>query len=182
MAFNFAKLSLLVVEDTAPMRKLVVSVLESLDVGIVHQASSGEEGFRAFCEHNPDIVISDWDMAPGDGLYLAQQIRTDISSPNRLAPVIFLTGYNAAKRVAQARDVGVTEYIIKPFTGSDLAKRIAYVINRPRDYIDAEAYFGPDRRRRNNPNYKGPHRRVDEMAGDGESVFVDVRRGRLMRN
>jgi CheY-like chemotaxis protein len=175
MPFNFSKLSVLVVEDTEPMRKLIVSILDSIDVGTVHQAKSGEEGFRRFCEHNPDIVISDWDMGPGDGLIMTRKIRKDVFSPNRLAPIIFLTGYNAVKRVAQARDAGATEYIIKPFTGSDLAKRIAYVINKPRDYIDADGYFGPDRRRRDSPDYTGPRRRDgDESSFSGDEFLIDI--------
>lgn len=156
------------------MRKLVVSILDSIDVGTIYQAKAGEEGFRKFCEHNPDIVISDWDMAPGDGLMLTRKIRTDALSPNRLAPIIFLTGYSAVKRVAQARDAGATEYIIKPFTGSDLAKRVAYVINKPRDYIDADGYFGPDRRRRDNPEYTGPRRRVED-ASESDDFMIDVK-------
>lgn len=177
MAFKFAKLSVLIVEDTDPMRKLVASILDSLDVGTVVQAKSGEEGFIKFCDHNPDIVIADWDMEPGDGLSLTRKIRGDVLSPNRLAPIIFLTGYNAVKRVAQARDAGATEYIIKPFTGSDLAKRIAYVINKPRDFIDAEGYFGPDRRRRASVDYAGPRRREDDAWKAGNDGFLlDVRK------
>ena len=97
---------------------------------------------------NPDIVIADWQMEPMNGIELTHEIRTNQLSPNRMAPVILVTGYSAITRVAQARDVGVTEFIVKPFSANDLAKRLAYVINKPRDFIDADGYFGPDRRRR----------------------------------
>ena len=76
-----------------------------------------------------------------------------------------VTGYNALQRVKEARDIGATEFLIKPFTANDLAKRIAYVINRPRDYIESPDYFGPDRRRVVHPNYQGPFRRTtDKMT------------------
>ena len=150
-------------EDTDAMRTLILAVLTSLDITAIHYAKDGEQGFRVFCDKNPDIVITDWDMAPGNGVELTRRIRNHPLSPNRLVPIIFLTGYSAVKRVGEARDAGATEYLIKPFTGADLAKRIAYVINKPRDFIDAEGYFGPDRRRLAKPDYTGPYRRAEDI-------------------
>lgn len=145
------------------MRKLVASVLETMDVGSVYTAESGEEGFEKFRKYNPDIVITDWHMEPMDGIALAKEIRTNMLSPNRMVPIILITGYSAYKRVEDARDAGVTEFLVKPFSANDLAKRIGYVINKPRDFIDAPHYFGPDRRRKADPKYKGPFRREDDQ-------------------
>ncbi|MGZ9108920.1 MAG: response regulator [Micavibrio sp.] len=162
MPLKFEKLSVLVVEDTAPMLKLVVSLLESLGVGQIYTADNGERGFEVFKKMNPDIVISDWHMKVANGIDLALQIRTNPLSPNRVVPMILVTGYSAVNRVAEARDSGVTEFLIKPFSANDLAKRIAHVINRPRDFIDCRGFFGPDRRRRDIPDYTGPQRRQTE--------------------
>lgn len=155
---------MLVVEDTAPMRKLIISVLETLGVGRIYDADSGEKGFEAFRKHIPDILIADWHMEPMNGIALTQEVRNNALSPNRMAPVILVTGYSALSRVAEARDAGVTEFLVKPFSANDLAKRLAYVINKPRDFIDCTDYFGPDRRRRANPDYRGPERRRDATA------------------
>ncbi|MBI1327295.1 MAG: response regulator [Alphaproteobacteria bacterium] len=162
MAFKFEKLSVLVVEDTPPMQKLIASVLESIGVKRMNVAENGQRGFDMFCRDNHDIIISDWLMSPVDGLELVRLVRNEASSPNRLVPVIMLTGYNSLGRVMTARDAGVTEFLVKPFTAGDVAKRIAHVINKPRDYIDSAEYFGPDRRRHNDPNYKGPWRRESD--------------------
>lgn len=162
MALNFKKLSVLIVEDTAPMRKLLGSVLETLDVGTIHAASDGQQGFQLFCRVSPDIVIADWHMEPMNGIELTREMRTSSLSPNRLVPIILVTGYNARSRVAIARDAGVNEFMIKPFSASDLALRLARVINRPRDFIDTSDYFGPDRRRRRSPDYAGPLRRDED--------------------
>lgn len=164
MPFDFKKLTVLVVEDTAPMRKLITSVLETLGVGRVYSAENGERGFEMFKRENPDIVIADWHMEPMSGIELTREIRTNMMSPNRMAPIVVVTGYSALNRVSEARDAGVTEFLVKPFSANDLAKRIAYVINKPRDYIDNRQYFGPDRRRRNAPDFKGPFRRTEDAA------------------
>lgn len=166
MAFDFKKLSILIVEDTAPMRKLIASVLETMDVGMIYTAENGEQGYEMVKKVNPDIIVADWHMTPMNGIELTEEIRTNTLSPNRMVPVILVTGYSALTRVAEARDAGVTEFLVKPFSANDLAKRIAYVINKPRDFIDCKNYFGPDRRRRKNPDYKGPFRREDDSATD----------------
>jgi DNA-binding NtrC family response regulator len=76
-------------------------------------------------------------------------------------PVIVMTGYAAAPRVAQARDKGITEFLVKPFTANELARRITYVIDAPRDFVETAEFFGPDRRRRKAIDYQGPERRKD---------------------
>lgn len=141
------------------MQKLVGSVLDTLGVGRVLKADEGGAGYEAFCSENPDIVLADWHMVPTSGIDLVQKIRRDEASPNRTVPIIMMTGYSALPRVARARDEGTTEFLVKPFSANDLARRIAYVINKPRDFIETSDYFGPDRRRRVIENYAGPFRR-----------------------
>lgn len=162
MPINFSKLTILVVEDNAAMRDLIVSVLENLGIGSICTASNGNDGFKAFKAHEPDIVITDWEMEPGNGLQLTHNIRRNPMSPNRMVPIIMLTGYSAPRRVIAARDAGVTEFLAKPFTADGLISRIAHVINRPRDYVDYHKFFGPDRRRRADSSFDGPRKRKDD--------------------
>lgn len=163
------------------MRDLIVSVLEAFGVGAVHVANNGREGYQKFLQYNPDIVITDWQMHPVNGIELIEKIRLDPSSPNRMVPIVLVTGYSAVTRVLQARDRGVTELLIKPFTASDLAKRLSHVINKPRDFVEAApVYVGPDRRRRASDDYSGPRRRKVEANDiamtpreNGESWEID---------
>lgn len=165
MGFKFDKLSMLAVEDTQPMLKLLVSVLDALGVKNVETAPNGEAAFRAFMQRNHDIILTDWAMEPMDGIQLTRMIRNNKASPNRLVPIILITGYSAWSRVEEARDAGVTEFLVKPFTAHDIARRVTHVINRPRDFIDTQDFFGPDRRRRRgegeNP-YCGALRRTED--------------------
>lgn len=163
MALKFDKLSILVVEDNTAMRKLIASVLETLGVKSIFYAEDGQKGFETFLENRPDIVLTDWLMEPVDGIELTRTIRNDPHSPNQMVPVIMITGYSAPSRIIRARDSGVTEFLVKPFTANDLAKRLSHVINHPRDFIEHPEFFGPDRRRRKNPNYTGPFRRESDF-------------------
>lgn len=167
MAFQFSKLKVLVVEDVTPMRRLFMSVLKNLGVVDIEEAENGEIAFEKFSRNNHDIILTDWMMEPGDGLELTHNIRHSAESPNKMAPIILITGYSAWSRVETARDAGVTEFLIKPYTANDIAKRLAHVITHPRDFIETPKFFGPDRRRRVDPEFTGPYRREsDEKSYD----------------
>ena len=144
------------------MRKLLVSVLENLGIKNIITAPDGDKGFELFIKHNSDIILTDWLMEPTDGIQLTREIRKNPMSPNRMVPIVLVTGYSAWERVEEARDSGVTEFLVKPFTANDLARRVAHVINSPRDFIETQDFFGPDRRRRMNPSYRGPFRREED--------------------
>lgn len=144
------------------MQTLIVAVLQTLGVGKIMTASSGQKGFERFCIEKPDIVLSDWHMKPVSGMDLLEMIRTHPDSPNKMTPVIMITGYSAIKRIITARDLGATEFLVKPFSAGDLARRIAHVISRPRDFVETGDYFGPDRRRKKIDAYQGVMRRKDD--------------------
>lgn len=168
MPIQLKNLSVLLIEDVQAMQELTKQALEGLGVGTVYTASDGHEGFKALRENDPDIVICDWDMPNCDGLEFLKEVRTNALAPNRMVPVIMVSGYSAIKRVVEARDSGMTEYMVKPFSAKDLAQRISYVINKPRDFVEVEedAYIGPDRRRKQINSYKGKkRRRVDHQDG-----------------
>lgn len=164
MSFKFEKLDILIVEDTIPMRKLLMTVLENLGVRNITTAEDGEQAFNLFRKNNSDIILTDWLMEPMDGIKFTEEVRKNPLSPNRMVPIVLITGYSAWDRVENARDAGITEFLVKPFTANDLARRIAHVINAPRDFIETQDFFGPDRRRRTNPKYKGPLRRNDDFS------------------
>lgn len=167
MSVNLEKLKVLIVEDIDPIKCLVTAIIETLGAKQIYTAEDGEEGFNTFCNVNPDIVLTDWHMPRNSGIDLVKNIRRSDYSPNRMAPIIMITGYNAPARISKCRDEGVTEFIAKPFSAEDLIKRIAHVIKYPRDFIDCIGYFGPDRRRSNNDNYKGKLRRESDFDKQG---------------
>lgn len=166
MPLKLDKVSVLVVEDIAPMRNLIVGVLEALGIGNIHTAEHGGSGFSEYRRGNPDIIITDWEMEPVSGFEMIKKIRNDPTSPNKTVPIILITGYSAKTRVIEARDIGVTEFLTKPFTGQDLAKRITHIINKPRDFVETHSFFGPDRRRKKIDDYEGPKRRDADGGPD----------------
>ena len=148
MAYNFSKASILIVEDNVPILELIKPVVETFGFGTMHTARNGKEAFELFCEHNYDIIITDWMMKPMNGISLAKMIRQHKDSPNRFVPIILMTGFNHAHRVLEARDSGITEFLVKPFSASTLYQKIQRVIESRHEFVETEDFMGPDRRRR----------------------------------
>lgn len=162
MPLKLDNVSVLVIEDLRPMRELMVFVLTALGFKKIFTADNGANGFQEFNKSKPDIVITDWEMEPVNGIELIHKIRRSPKSHNKTVPIILVSGYSAKSRVIQGRDMGVTEFLTKPFTGNDLAKRIMHIINQPRDFVLSDKFTGPDRRRRKGEEYQGPKRRSVE--------------------
>ncbi len=166
MSYDLGKAKVLVVEDMKPMQTLLKSILSVYGFKDVGTASGETEAFRIFCRMNPDLVVVDWVLEDGDGISLVRRIRKDPASPNAFVPVVLMTGFSSRLRVEKARDMGVTEFLVKPFTSRDLYARIEHIIEKPRQFVELDEFFGPDRRRRKGDDYAGPRRRDNDQSGE----------------
>lgn len=157
-AYSLDKLTMLVVEDNRFMRNLVVELLRGLGATQIIEAPTGERAIEELRSYAVDLVITDIEMPDGDGLSLIQRIRTDDELNCRLVPIIALSASTHQTVVFAARDAGVTEFLAKPVSAAAIYKRICAIIEQPRQFVRADGYFGPDRRRRVEV-YDGPDRR-----------------------
>lgn len=156
---RFELLKILLVDDNPHMRMLLVEILRAIGVKEVYEARDGAEALQKLRQHDVDIVMTDLAMEPLDGIDFLQLLRNSPDSPNPMCPVIMITGHTTQKRVSEARDAGVNEFLAKPVTARGIIDRITRIVEFPRPYIRTEAYFGPDRRRRADPRHPGPWRR-----------------------
>ena len=151
------------VADPLLLKTLLVPVLQTIHVKSILMAEKAKEGFDLFCNHSPGLVLADWDMTLANGMDLTQKIRHDPLSPDRRVPVVLLTGDDTPMiLMTQARDAGVTGFLLKPFSRDDLIKRMTHAMNDSREFIDCPAYVGPNRRRKQTPSYAGPFRRTTD--------------------
>lgn len=162
MAYDFSKISVLILDDNRFMRELIKSILQTFGIRRIFTCDNGEKGYQLFCEEMPDIIMTDWVMEQRDGLKFTEKVRRDSSSPNPYVPIILITGFAEHSRVERARDAGITEFLVKPFTAIDLYKRIYQIIEKPRQYVKTIDFFGPDRRRTSKQNFDGPFRREED--------------------
>jgi two-component system, chemotaxis family, chemotaxis protein CheY len=155
-------LRILLVDDNHYMRVLLAEILRAIGVKDIHEANDGAEALQAMRNHAVDIVMTDLSMQPLDGIDFVRLLRNSPDSPNPMVPVIMITGHSTMARVAEARDAGVNEFLAKPLTARGVVERLSQVVENPRAFVRTQDYFGPDRRRRPDPNFKGPWRRAND--------------------
>jgi len=159
---DLSALRFLVVDDSAEMRTLITNMLFSLGGHNVLEANDGTAALELMGVNQVDVVLTDWMMAPMDGIEFTRQVRTAPESRYQTIPIIMISGYTEVKNVAKARNAGVTEFLAKPVSPIALYQRIEEVILRPRQFIRTETYTGPDRHRHSGDTYFGPLRRDDD--------------------
>jgi two-component system chemotaxis response regulator CheY len=165
-----SRLRFLIVDDNTHMRRIIRALLHGYGVREAHEAEDGAAGLEAFTSYSPDVVIADWDMPIFDGVELTRMIRQADAVSNPYVPIIMVSGYAERRKVLEARDAGVNEFLVKPISAKGLYQRIVSVVLNPRPYIRTKTYFGPDRRRNLNPNYSDEERR--KPGGDGTAQII----------
>ena len=156
--YDLDRCAVLLVEDNQYVRHIVEDLLRTFRVGTVFTAANGKEAIEGLkksgplagrdAARGPDIVISDLLMSPINGMLLLRWLRGSTESPDRFVPFVMLSGAADNDYVTAARDLGMTEFLAKPFSGHSVYKRLLEVIDFPRQFVTASSYFGPDRRSR----------------------------------
>jgi two-component system, chemotaxis family, chemotaxis protein CheY len=160
--------SALILDDNAHMRGLMRVILASFGVRRIEEAADVADAWRIASGGNLDIAFVDFKLGGIDGLDFCRRIRNSEESPDVYLPIIMITAYSERGRVLEAINAGVDEFLVKPVRAVDVANRVNAVIERRRPFIQAGAYFGPDRRRRDDPRHRGPWRRA------GDPGVVDI--------
>ncbi|GHF29623.1 response regulator [Kordiimonas sediminis] len=178
--YDFDRVNVLLAEDSPFIRSLLVNSLKVLGVGQVIAVEHGGDAinFLKRVKEEPmkvgiqqiDIIVSNWDMSPVDGMMFLRWVRRHKDSPDRFVPFVMITSYTEPERVTMAREMGVTEILAKPFTIKNIADKLVSIIERPRQFVHTKDYFGPDRRRQK-LEPKGPERRVLTDKSEGVEII-----------
>ena len=168
--YDFGLFSALVVEDNSYLRTLLFQSLKAIGVGNVKTVEHGGLAIDTMrmIKENPtkagmmhlDMVFSNWQMSPVDGMMLLRWVRRHKESPDRFVPFVMVTGYADPVKVGEAREMGVTEMLAKPFSVNAMAEKLLQVVDKPRQFVHTGDFFGPDRRRTAGAAPDGKERRL----------------------
>src|SRR5690349_25058711 len=116
-------LRVLVVEDEADARELLVEILRG-EGAVIQSASSAAEGFAALGAFQPELVISDIAMPDEDGYSLIRRIRSLAASAGGEVPSIALTAFTREEDRVRALSAGFTLHVSKPVLPRELVASI----------------------------------------------------------
>lgn len=122
-------ITILVVEDEEYARQSLIKKIEEYDVQKQFQileATNGESGFEIYCEHSPDLVITDIQMPRMDGLELLKVVK----KKNSRAQVVMLSAYSEFEYARAALKDGASDYILKPVEDEKLKECIDKFLNK----------------------------------------------------
>jgi two-component system phosphate regulon response regulator PhoB len=117
----------LVVEDEAPLVAMLRYNLEKEGFE-VDEASNGEEALARIAEQKPDVVLLDWMLPLVSGIEVCRQLRR--APATRTLPVIMLTARGEESDRVRGLDSGADDYVVKPFSPTELVARVRAVMRR----------------------------------------------------
>ena len=123
-------MKILVTDDYKTMRRIVINLLSQLGFKNIDEAVDGESAMKKINENAYGLVVSDWNMEPMDGYALLQQVRAMGDEKKKLVPFIMVTAESKPENIIKAKQAGVNNYIVKPFTADTLKKKMTAVFGQ----------------------------------------------------
>ena len=118
------KHSILVVDDARVMRNIIMKTLEEADSYDLMEATDGEEAVELYKNHSPDLVTMDITMDNKNGVDAAREIlKYDFN-----ARIIMITALGQEKLLSECIEMGIKDYILKPFTRDRILSAVAKVL------------------------------------------------------
>ena len=122
------KLRIMVVDDMATSRSLITQALESLGIRNVATASDGKSAVAALARAPVHLVISDYNMPEMDGLHLLHYLRS--TPQTQKIGFLLITGRADPAVIDKGKQLGMNNYITKPFQPADLKSAIESIVGR----------------------------------------------------
>lgn len=161
----------LIVDPQVASARMLADLLHNIWPGQVWMAGTTARALELAQGVEPSLIFVECGGEGLDGLAFTRRLRRgDFSC--RKAPVVMVTAQATPAIILGARDVGVCEFLRKPFTNKDLLRRVEAVALNPRGWVEAMGYVGPDRRRFNSADYKGARKRRVDTAANAEQARI----------
>lgn len=120
-------ITLLLVDDQKGIRLLARRALEEAGIRNIREAVNGEDALKVLDEEGAiDLVISDWNMQPIDGIELLAALRED--SRFATLPFIIMTGQFSEDQERTVSNAGANSWVSKPFTAQAVKEQIERVM------------------------------------------------------
>ena len=166
---------ILVLDPNMATAKMLANLLRALSPSAqVYGAQDAEKAMLLAGEVDPQLVFVEAAAPNLNGMAFTRAFRrSDLTC--REAPIIMVFTEVLGTQILGARDSGVHEFLRRPISLGDLERRLDAVSGRPRDWIEAVHYVGPDRRRFNSADFQGPSKRRTDGTKTGQKINQALR-------
>ncbi|MHC4712837.1 MAG: response regulator [Planctomycetota bacterium] len=119
-------MKVLIVDDSAVMRKVLIGALSRGGIQDVVQAGDGQQALEAVKEQKFDMILMEWNMPRMPGIDAVRKLRADGCT----TPIIMVTAEAEKRRVIEALKSGVNNYVIKPFKADTIVSKIQETLEK----------------------------------------------------
>jgi two-component system chemotaxis response regulator CheY len=121
---DYMDLNVLIVDDSAAIRKILVRVLSQTDLPIknLHEANDGSEALKILEDNEVSLVLSDINMPNVDGIELLTRIKAQPKWKG--LSVVMITTEGSQAKVMEAVQLGAKGYVRKPFTAEQIKEKV----------------------------------------------------------
>jgi two-component system chemotaxis response regulator CheY len=122
------EMNILIVDDFSTMRRIVKNMLKELGFRHFAEAGDGLTGWSMIKTGRYDFIVSDWNMPGMSGIDLLKKLRTN--QKLKKTPFLLITAEAKRSQILEAAEMGVDDYILKPFTTTVLNEKIHKICER----------------------------------------------------
>ncbi len=116
---------ILTVDDNRTVRLVIQRAFRAYDCAFC-EATNGQEGLAAAARERPDLILLDLTMPVMDGVTMLGALRQDALL--KATPVIMLTAEASRENVASFSELGISDYLIKPFKEDSLLEKVRKIV------------------------------------------------------
>lgn len=122
-------MDVLIVDDSAAIRKILQRVLRQAEVpiGEVYEAGDGLEALNVLKRQKVGLILSDINMPNMDGLQFLTEVRA--IEEWKSVPIVMITTEGSQNKVLEAVQLGASGYVRKPFTAEQIKEKLAGIMN-----------------------------------------------------
>jgi CheY-like chemotaxis protein len=162
---DLSGLRLLLIDDSRSFLSLLTDVLHGFGIREITRTSDAIEAFEIIGREALDVALVDYEMPLINGIEFANMVRTAPDSRNKFLSMILLTSHCSRKVVMESLKAGFDDFLAKPMRPDHLRQKLTQLTQNPKNYVlTPSGYFGPDRRRRTDPQFGQEERRREDLS------------------
>jgi two-component system chemotaxis response regulator CheY len=170
-AINLRDVTIVIADQNPFQSTLTQAILRGFGANKMLAIKHSSGVLQTLATRKIDILLCDAKLPPDGGFWLTRAIRRNTGSENRTIPIVITASDTREATIKIARDVGANMVIAKPMSPATLYDRLNWIAFHPRQFVETETYFGPDRRFKIEGYPGGQGRRVsDKPVKLGEEV------------
>lgn len=156
---DFTPLRILLVSSKPHVVQILRHVLTSNGIQHMHVAASAELGMDTLTSVRFGAVFCDDSCGQIGGKPFAFVVRRNAAVLNPMVPIFLVCGSPRQRDIELARDTGYTDVLSRPVSAATVGRKLRQIVDKPRSFIAAPDFFGPDRRSARRPDFRGTDRR-----------------------